>query len=51
MASYTVVFCSYGYVTVEAEDEDKAISKAYQESTWDHFETPEYIRVEENEDA
>jgi hypothetical protein len=51
MPNYTVVFVSYGYVTVDAENQDDAIMKAHEESTWDHFDTPEYIRVEENEDA
>lgn len=51
MPKYTVVFVSYGYVEVEADNKDKAIDIAYQESTWDHFETPEYVRIEEMEDA
>lgn len=48
MPNYTVVFVSYGYVDVEADNQDDAIVKAHEESTWDHFDTPEYIRVEEN---
>ena len=51
MPNYTVVFVSYGYVNVEADNQDDAITKAYVESTWDHFDIPEYIRVEEKEDA
>jgi hypothetical protein len=51
MPNYTVVFVSYGYVNVEADNQDDAIAKAHEESTWDHFDTPEYIRVEENADA
>lgn len=51
MQRYTVVFVSYGYVEVEAEDRDEAIDKAFELSTWDHFETPEYVRIEENTDA
>lgn len=51
MPKYTVVFVSYGYVYVEADNKDKAIEIAHEESTWDHFETPEYIRVEENKNA
>lgn len=47
MKKYTVVFVSYGYVEVESEDQDKAIDKAYEQSTWDHFDVPEYLRVEE----
>lgn len=45
MPKYTVVFVSYGYVDVETDNEDKAIEIAYATSTWDHFETPEHIRV------
>jgi hypothetical protein len=51
MPNYTVVFVSYGYVDVEADNQDDAIVKAHEESTWDHFDTPEYIRVEEKENA
>ena len=51
MPKYTVVFVSYGYVEVDAKDQDSAISKAYEQSTWDHFESPEYVRVEEMQDA
>jgi hypothetical protein len=51
MPKYTVVFVSYGYVEVDAKDQYSAISKAYEQSTWDHFETPEYVRVEEMQDA
>ena len=51
MTNYTVVFVSYGYVTVDADDQDDAIKKAYEQSTWDHFDVPEHIRVEENQDA
>ena len=40
-----------GYVEVDAKDQDSAISKAYEQSTWDHFETPEYVRVEEMQNA
>lgn len=46
MTKYCVVFCSYGYVYVDAVSEDEAIDKAYEVSTWDDFETPEYRRVE-----
>jgi len=51
MNKYTVVFVSYGYVEVEANSKDDAIDKAYLQSTWDDFETPEYVRIEENENA
>jgi len=51
MPNYTVVFVSYGYVDVEADNQDDAIVKAHEESTWDHFDIPEHIRVEEKEDA
>lgn len=51
MKEYTVVFVSYGYVRVEAESQDQAIALAYEQSTWDHFDSPEYVRVEENQDA
>jgi hypothetical protein len=51
MPNYTVVFVSYGYVNVEADNQDDAITKAYVKSTWDHFDIPEHIRVEEKENA
>jgi hypothetical protein len=51
MPKYTVVFVSYGYVSVDADNQDDAINKAHEESTWDNFETPEYIRVEEMQNA
>ena len=51
MPKYTVVFTSYGYVHVEADNEDLAIDLAHEKSTWDHFETPEYTRIEEDKDG
>ena len=48
---YEVAFVSYGYVVVEAEDEDKAIDLAYEQCNWDHFDNPEHCRVEELENA
>ena len=51
MHKYCVVFSSYGYVEVNAVSEDDAIEKAYEVSTWDHFETPEYVRVEQLEEG
>jgi hypothetical protein len=50
MPKYCVVFVSYGYVYVDAENEDLAIDKAHEESTWDHFEQPEYVRIKEAND-
>jgi hypothetical protein len=49
--AYEVVFVSYGYVMVEADDEDQAIDLAYEQCNWDQFDIPEHIRVEELENA
>ena len=49
--AYEVVFVSYGYVMVEADDEDQAIDLAYEQCNWDQFDIPEHIRVEELQDA
>lgn len=46
LKNYEVVFVSYGYITVEAEDEDQAIDEAYSICNWDQFDIPEHIRVE-----